>query len=189
MKSENKEIIDRISKMSLEYGKEAALGYVIGILEMNPLDIVKPIIDLKPDVKTAPNLKPKIDLYPPVKTEPTQIVDLNVEQIRSFAKEGSKENKPIKKTFETKHDEIQANKDLILNCLRINKCGLPLGEIVEYIKDISYARVQTYLTALVKDQIVSDTEKTLVHNRPVKKFMLVDQTRGNVILSDHRKFD
>ena len=33
METKNKEILDRISEINIEYGKDAAFGYAIGILE------------------------------------------------------------------------------------------------------------------------------------------------------------
>jgi hypothetical protein len=177
MKTENKEIIDHISDISIKYGKEAALGYTIGILEMNKLDVVLSVKELIPEVKPAPKLKP---LYPTQKVpEPSTIVDLNVGNVRKITEP--------KKTYERKADEVKANKDRIIQCLTINKCGLPVGEIVDYVKDINYNKVQCYLRLLMEAGIVSDQEKCIVHGRSVAKYTLTNGLNGNITLTDNRK--
>lgn len=75
MKFENEEILDKIAHITSIYEKEAALGYAIGILEMNKLDLVpttKEIFSEK--LRPAPNLKPTKNLDPPI-PEPSVWVD------------------------------------------------------------------------------------------------------------------
>lgn len=191
MKNENKEILDKLTEVATTFGKEFALGYAYAIIQQNKLDIIPTFAEVKPQVRPAPNILPKKNIEQSI-SEPATIVDLDVGKIRTFSngsKEISKEisKEPPKKTFERKSDEVKANKDLILNCLAINVCGLPIGEVVSYCQTISYAKVGFYLQQLVDEGLVSDTETTIVHGRTVKKYKRTNNPLGNVIITDNRK--
>lgn len=173
MKFENEEIITKISQISNLYGKEAALGYAIGILETTKLDVIPSSKELLPEVRPAPNITPTKNL-PSKLPEPAIPVDLKVGSIRKF---------------ESKRDETKLIKTRIIKAVNESCGGLSSSEISTCLSDLklSKANIFYYVKELVKTGLLSDTETTIVHGRECAKYTMPNQIKGNVILTDNRK--
>ena len=174
MKFENEEILDKIAHIACLYGKEAALGYAIGILEMNKLDLVPTTKDLFSEkLRPAPNLKSSKNLDPPI-SEPSVRVGLDVGKIRKF---------------ESKKEEIKEIRTKIIKAVNEVQ-GLTSAEIGEYLKEyhITQPVVFGHIGKLIEQGKLCNTQRKVnEHGRECILFTLPNQINGNVVLTDHRK--